>query len=302
MQAQEQKSFDIHFSMLQENGTLARKVQVVPGKNKEDAVDTMKKSLEVEKVDMRKINIYKVELSASKLAGEKSETVLESKSQPPVKKNTFGFGSEKSEPGSSKQPETKKAEAEKFVPRKPELAETPNSFANRVMSFICDVKQNVITNKDGVRTLKLVLEISGTQVNGVQGGMLKYRPQESLKITCEPIQVDMLDDKTKKPERQMTLDDATRTRKQEEKKEQEAKQAKDKKPDGKAKPEDKPAQPETVTLPGTALSQGVDSKGNQYFFERTTRQMYAVTKTGVVSKVDGPPEPLTQRSGGYKGQ
>lgn len=298
MQVQEQKSFDIHFSMLQENGTLARKVQVVPGKNKEDAVDTMKKSLEVEKVDMRKINIYKVELSAPKLAGDKNETVLESESQPPVKKNTLDFGSERPKPGSSKQPD----EAKKDKSEKPELAETPSSFASRIMSFVCDVKQNVITNKDGVRTLKLVLEISGTQVNGVQGGMLKYRPQESLKITCEPIQADMLDDKIKKPERQMTLDDATRTRKQEDEKDFRAKQTKEKKTDEKEKPEGKPAQPEPVTLPGTALSQGVDSKGNQYFFERTTRQMYAVTKTGIVSKVDGPPEPLQQVKSGYKGQ
>lgn len=290
MQVQTQKSFDIHYSMLQENGTLMRKVQVVPGKDKDDAIDTMKKSLEVENVDMRKINIYKVELSATKLAGDKNETVLESESQPPVKKNTFGFGSEKPEPGSTKQPETKKTEAKKNEPKKPETAETPNDFANRVMSFVCDVKQSVITNKDGVRTLKLVLEVSGTQVNGVQGGMLKYRPQESLKITCEPIQVDVLDDKNKKPEKQVTLDDATRTKKKEEKQEHEAKQAKEKK-----------EKRETI-LPQAAISQGTDKQGNHYYFDRETRQMYAVTKDGVASKVDGPPEPLTRHDGLAKGQ
>lgn len=285
---QAQKSFNIHYSILQENGTLARKVQVVPGKDKGDATDTLKKSLEVEKVDMRKIYIYKVELSASKLADEKAKPAS------------------KPEPESPKLPKTLKEIHETFPPPDgtewTERAKTPNGFANRVMSFVCDVKQNVITNKDEVRTLKLVLEISGTQVNGVQGGMLKYRPQESLKITCEPIQIDALDDKTKKPEKQMNLDDSTRTKKQEEKKGYAEREAEKKKTNSNAKPEDKPAQSEKMKLPRPVISQGTDSKGNHYYFDRAERQMYKATKVGAISKVDGPPSPLTQHDEGYKGQ
>jgi len=289
--AQAQKFFEVHYSILKENGTLERKVQVVPGKDQEDAIDTMKHDWSIEKIDLRKVNIYKIEEKTEPVAGAKAE---------------------KPKTESEKQPDEKKAEAPTVESQLPPGTVypngtdwngsnlKPNSFNGRKMSFVCDAKQSVITNKDGVRTLKLVLEVSGTQVAGVQGGMLKYRPQESLKITCEPIQVDALDDKLKKPERQMTLDDATRTKKLEENKQHEAKQSKEKKPNGKAKPEDKPAAPVKVVVPGSALSQGIDSKGNEYFFDRGARQMYAATPDGIVSKVDGPPEPLKQRVSGDK--
>lgn len=277
-QAQDQKSFEVHYSILQENGTLARKIHVLRGKDPEDVKDTLSKALEAEKTDMRKVNVYKVnEIKPGELNGKEIKNIIRDDSVPKEKKDT-----------PKKQPSA--------GPPAEQPAERPENPANRKTSFICDVKQSVITDKDGVRTLKLVLEVSGSQVNGVQIGMLRYRPQESLEITCEPLQADLLlDDRFQKPEKQLTLDDTARTRKHEEIKTAAQKADTQKADAGKA-------DAGKIILPKTALSQGVDSKETKYFFDRLTRQMFAVSKTGEVSKVDGPPEPLRQSEGGYRGQ